>query len=75
MGTAPIDPQTDTRLAKIEAQVGDIHKALCGDLAGTAHGLHARVAKLEAWARWIATIVTALVIGAFTQIIGLKGLK
>ena len=75
MGTGPIDQQTDARLAKIEVQVSDIHKALCGDLAGTAHGLHARVAKLEAWARWIATIVTALVIGAFTQIIGLKGLK
>lgn len=73
MGTAPIDQ--DGRLAKIETQVSDIHKALCGDLAGTAHGLHARVAKLESWARWIATIVTALVIGAFSQIMGFKGLK
>lgn len=69
MGTAPIDSSTDGRLAKIEAQVSDIHRALCGDLAGTAHGLHARVAKLEAWARWIATIVTALVIAAFSQMV------
>jgi hypothetical protein len=73
MGTAPIDQ--DTRLAKIETQVADIHRALCGDLAGTAHGLHARVAKLEAWAKWIATIVTALVVAAFSQLMGFKGLR
>lgn len=73
MGTAPIDQ--DSRLAKIEHQVSDIHRALCGDLAGTAHGLHARVAKLEAWARWLAGVVTALVIGILAQMLNLKGLK
>lgn len=75
MGTAPIDQTTDERLRKIETQVSDIHKALCGDLAGTASGLHARVAKLESWARWLATIVTGLVLAGLSQMMGLKGLK
>lgn len=73
MATAPID--NDSRLVKIETQVGDIHRALCGDLAGTTHGLHARVAKLEAWAKWLATVVTALVIGTLSQLLGYKGLR
>jgi hypothetical protein len=75
MGTEQLPVDNDTRLAKIETKVDQIHLALCGDLAGTAHGLHARVAKLEAWAKWLATIVTALVVAAFSQLMGFKGLR
>lgn len=79
MATQPTPDGTlaaiDARLRHVEAQVDAIHRALVGTMDGSAKGLQARVERLETWARWIATIVTALVVGAFTQLLGLKGLK
>lgn len=65
----------DARLRHVEAQVDAIHRALVGTMDGSSKGLQARVERLETWARWIATVVTALTIAAFGQLMNLKGLR
>lgn len=60
--------QIDARLRQVETQVADIHRAMVGSTDGTAKGLQARVERLEAWARWLAGAVTALILGAAQQL-------
>lgn len=57
------------RLRHLEAQVGDIHRALVGSTDGSSKGLQARVERLEGWARWLAGLVTMAIGAAVTSLV------
>jgi hypothetical protein len=82
MSTPPTLDSIDTRLQHVEAKVDQIYLALVGSPNGTQKGLQTRfdtlsdrVERLESWGKWLATIVTALVITALSQLLGFKGLR
>lgn len=57
------------RLRHLEAQVGDIHRALVGSMDGSAKGLQARVERLEGWAKWLAGLATMAIGAAITSLV------
>ena len=64
----------DSRLAAIEVKVDQIHQALVGSADGHVQGLQtrftglaARVERLEAWGKWLAGVVTAIILAMATQ--------
>jgi hypothetical protein len=73
MSTQPTPDGTllsiDARLRHVEAQVTAIHAALVGSVDGSHKGLQARVEKLEAWAHWLAGLVTMAIGAAVTALV------
>ena len=70
----PTDPlptlsSIDQRLSHVEAQVSDIHKALVGSTDGSVKGLQSRVERLEAWAKWLAGLVTTAIGAAIAALV------
>ena len=64
-GIQSITPEQ--RLVRVETKVDQILEAIGGGLNHDGPGLKARVERLEAWGKWLAGVVTAMVITAFTH--------